>query len=237
MLDCFGLLSAADMSVLCVVLWRLWNHRNLIVHGLPVWSLEEIFDWASCFIEEYQNSAVSPVNSCSRISGLNSLRWVPPLRDKFLLNSDAAVDGSRRMVGFGLVIRNFEGCVMASSSQSICASYSPMVAEAVAILKGLQLAVDTGLVPVDLVSDAAVVVGLVNDMKEHGSEIGLVIDAIRKLMLALPSSVLRFAPRATNFVAHKLAKFALVSDVDCVWLEDFPRCVRDSLLKDAPGCL
>ncbi|KAK4852517.1 hypothetical protein QYF36_024774 [Acer negundo] len=98
----------------------------------------------------------------------------------FLVNSDAAIDVSRGVVGIGLVIRNSEGCVMASSSQQLFASFSPMVAEAVAIQKGNQLAIDTGLVPLEMVSDAAVVVGLVNDMEDHASEIGLVIDAIRK---------------------------------------------------------
>ncbi|KAK0574247.1 hypothetical protein LWI29_020355 [Acer saccharum] len=156
-----------------------------------MWSLEDIFEWASCFIEEYQNSADLPVTSSSRSSQLNPPHWVPSFLDKFLLNSNVAVDGSRRMVGIGLVICNFEGCVMATSSQRICAYYSPMVDEAVAIMKGLHLAFDTGLVPLDLVSDAAVVVGMVNDMKEHDLEIGLVIDAIRRLMLSLPSCVLR----------------------------------------------
>ncbi|KAK0597399.1 hypothetical protein LWI29_024899 [Acer saccharum] len=90
---------------------------------------------------------------------------------------------------------------MATSSQRIFAPYRPVVAEAVGILKGIQLACETGLVPLDLVSDVVGVVGLVNDTKEHASDIGLVIDAIRRLMRSLPSCELRFAPRATNLVA------------------------------------
>ena len=106
-----------------------------------------------------------------------------------------------------------------------------------AILKGLQLAFDTGLVPLDLVSDAAVVVGMVNDMKDHDAEIGLVIAAIRRMMVRLPSCVLKFAPRATNFVAHTLAKKALCSSQDYVWLEDFPPYIHRLLLMDVPGCI
>ena len=91
-----------------------------------------------------------------------------------------------------------------------------MVAETVAIFKGIQLACETGLVPLDLASaDAAVVVDMV-DMKEHAFEIGLVIDAIRSLMRSLSDCVLRFAPRATHFIAHTLAKNALSSVEDCV---------------------
>ncbi|KAK1562689.1 hypothetical protein Q3G72_015784 [Acer saccharum] len=126
---------------------------------------------------------------------------------------------------------------MAVSSQQIRASFSPLVAEAVAILKGIQLAFDSNLVSLDLVSDAAVTVGLVNDMKNHSVEIGLVIDAIRKLMLSLPGCILIFAPRGANFVAHTLSKNALSIPEDHVWLEDFPLSIRRFLLMDALGCI
>ncbi|KAK4846467.1 hypothetical protein QYF36_017550 [Acer negundo] len=217
---------------------RVWNHRNLVAHSLPTVRLEDVFEWASGCIEVYQNSA-APLNTSSSGNGqFSPPRWSPPIPAKYLLNFDVAIDGSRGVVGFGLAIRNSDGCVMAVSSQQVLASYSPMVAEAVAIFKGIQqLACDTGLVPLDLVSDAAVVVGLVNDTKEHASEIGLVIDAIRRHMMSLPSCVLRFAPRATNFVAHTLAKKALVADEDCVWIEDFSHYVRKFLIADAPGCV
>ena len=104
------------------------------------------------------------------------------------------------------------------------------------ILKGIQLACETGLVPLDLVSDATVVVSLVNDLKEHVSEIGLVVDAIRRLLVSLPGCELRYAPRSTNWVAHTLAKSALSSSEDYVWIEDFPPCICKFLLMDAPGC-
>ncbi|KAK4858049.1 hypothetical protein QYF36_010145 [Acer negundo] len=132
--------------------------------------------------------------SVGRGSQLSPPRWSPLNPNKFLLNSDVVVDGSRRIVGVGPVIRNSKGCVMATSSQQIFASYSLMVAEVVAILKGLQFAFDISLEPLDLASDAAKVVRMVNDTKDHTSEIGLVIIAIRRLMLALPNCVIRFTP-------------------------------------------
>ncbi|KAK4856550.1 hypothetical protein QYF36_018600 [Acer negundo] len=75
-------------------LWRVWNHRNLIVHEKPMLSLEDIFEWASYFIEEYQNCATSPVISSVSGSQLTAPRWVPPLLGRFLLNLDAAIDSS-----------------------------------------------------------------------------------------------------------------------------------------------
>ncbi|KAK3223637.1 hypothetical protein Dsin_010662 [Dipteronia sinensis] len=54
-------------------------------------------------------------------------------------------------IGFGIVIRDATGFVMASGSQSAAATYSPMVAETDAILRGLQFAGDTGNVAVQYV--------------------------------------------------------------------------------------
>ncbi|KAK4833910.1 hypothetical protein QYF36_013183 [Acer negundo] len=87
-----------------------------------------------------------------------------------------------------------------------------------------------------MVSDTTIVVGMVNDMKDHASEIGLVIDAIRKLKLSLPGCFLRFALRGANFVAHTLAKNAFSIMEDCYWLEDFSPSIRRFLLMDTPGC-
>ncbi|KAK4847718.1 hypothetical protein QYF36_005071 [Acer negundo] len=104
MLECFRLLKSVKMALFCVVLWRVWNHRNLIVRGKPMWSPEDIFEWASCFIEEYQNCATSHVVSNVSGSQLTAPCWVPPLLGRFLTNSDAAIDSSSRVMGIGVVI-------------------------------------------------------------------------------------------------------------------------------------
>ncbi|TXG61200.1 hypothetical protein EZV62_012563 [Acer yangbiense] len=90
-----------------------------------------------------------------------------------------ALGGFYRVVHGGLIepssfLRNQKGSALyrvTIGSKFLLNSYSPMVAEAVAILKGIQLARDTGLVPLDMVSDAAVVVGIVNDLRDHASKV------------------------------------------------------------------
>ena len=72
----------------------------------------------------------------------------------YKINSDAALDMVGHTVGVGVVIRNSDGLVMASNSQEIATTFSPQVAEAVAICRGLQLAVDSGLIPCMLESTA-----------------------------------------------------------------------------------
>ncbi|KAH7569150.1 hypothetical protein JRO89_XS06G0113900 [Xanthoceras sorbifolium] len=73
--------------------------------------------------------------------------WRPPDQDLFEINSDAALSVSEKMVGLGVVIRDSKGLVMLSSSRNLDACYSPNIAEAKAILFGMQLAIDSGLLP------------------------------------------------------------------------------------------
>ena len=113
---CFKVLKIEDLWILCVVLWRVWSNRNLVVHGLSSLGLEGVFEWASDFVDDYNSSAALPSSSSSVCGQVRPTSWLVPHLDKFLLNSDAAIDGSRGVVGFGLVIRNSEGCVMATSS-------------------------------------------------------------------------------------------------------------------------
>ncbi|KAK3231705.1 hypothetical protein Dsin_003586 [Dipteronia sinensis] len=75
-----------------------------------------------------------------------------------------------------------EGFVMASSSQTIEASFSPQVVKALAISRGLQLVIDTGLHPCRIDSDVKVVVDWINSSELLCSEIGNVIADIRILL-------------------------------------------------------
>ena len=82
----------------------------------------------------------------------------------------------------------------------------------------------TGLVPLVVESDVEVV-GFVNDNSLIGSDIGLVIDGNRFLIRNMYGCTLTYFKKKTNFIAHTLAKLALSSDEDRVWLEKFPPCV------------
>ncbi|KAK3225424.1 hypothetical protein Dsin_005286 [Dipteronia sinensis] len=122
------------------------------------------------------------------------------------------------VVGVGLVVRDSMGCVLATSSQRVVATYNAQLAEAVAIHRGLVLACETGLYPIEVESDAKVVVGWINDSKHYSSEVGLVIDAIHKILRYNISCSIKFVSKKANVVTHTLAKLALSWEEDYVWL-------------------
>ncbi|KAK3211471.1 hypothetical protein Dsin_016177 [Dipteronia sinensis] len=63
---------------------------------------------------------------------------------------------------------------MAASTQRMVANYSPQVAEAVAIYRGLRLAVESELGPIVVESDAALVVKWLNEGSFLESDVGLI---------------------------------------------------------------
>ncbi|KAK3228153.1 hypothetical protein Dsin_008015 [Dipteronia sinensis] len=77
----------------------------------------------------------------------------------------------------GFIIRDCFGEVMAVAAmcQNAGYGYSPLVVEIVALLRGMELALDTGLLPAVVESDALKVVNLVKFSCNNLSDVGLVI--------------------------------------------------------------
>ncbi|KAL5839914.1 hypothetical protein ACOSQ4_012522 [Xanthoceras sorbifolium] len=124
------------------------------------------------------------------------------------------------MVGLGVVISDSKGLVMLSSSRNLDACYSPNIAEAKAILFGMQLAIDSGLLPAVVESDSSSVISLINAKNSIFADISSILADIFDLRDSYLFIRFIFALRNLNMVAHQLAKMALVKDVDFVLLEE-----------------
>ncbi|KAK3204209.1 hypothetical protein Dsin_018255 [Dipteronia sinensis] len=153
---------------------------------------------------------------------------------------DAALDLGRNCVGLGIIIHDCFGEVMAVAAMRVNAGYSPLVAEAVALLRGMEFAWDTGLHPAVVESDALGVINQVNSGCEHTrmfpnlSDVGLVIQNICSRMSAGGFLDVQHVSRNVNQAAHTIAKLALMLDEDRVWLEDFSPQVESCILVDKP---
>ena len=122
----------------------------------------------------------------------------------------------------GIVIRDELGVVKASSAQLVKATVSPLVAEAMAVLCGIHLALDSGLCPFQVETDSLSVVNLVIKGCPPLGDVGTVIGDILALLDTLPACSVIFAPRKANVVAHCLARLALSSDFDVFWSDFVP---------------
>lgn len=66
--------------------------------------------------------------------------WMCLEEDLFKLNVDTAIFKQRGCSGFGVVIRDKEGCVLAAIAQKSHSVFSPAMMEALAVLKAIQCA-------------------------------------------------------------------------------------------------
>ncbi|KAK3212651.1 hypothetical protein Dsin_017357 [Dipteronia sinensis] len=153
---------------------------------------------------------------------LNDVKWKPSEKGFYKINYDAALNVSHQWVGIGVVIRDSQGQVMASSMQRIKAGYDPQLTEAVAVLRGIKLEFDTDLVPFVAEIDALGVVNRVNSGDPIASDIGMVEDEIVNCFRISPRGSVTHVPRNANFVAHTLSKHVLSMEEDCFWIEDYP---------------
>ncbi|KAK3204765.1 hypothetical protein Dsin_018811 [Dipteronia sinensis] len=150
---------------------------NLYCRGIPVNSTCSI--WAS-----KDESSWHALWGCQRLGDIRNhdrggiVVWKLPNLGVYKANTDTAININDKRIGFDIVIRDVTSCVMASSSQSVAATYSPMVVEVEAILHGLQFARDTSLLSVIIESDAAVVVKWINEESHCDSDVGLVLEEI-----------------------------------------------------------
>ncbi|KAK2659729.1 hypothetical protein Ddye_006262, partial [Dipteronia dyeriana] len=145
------------------------------------------------------------------------VKWRLPTAYLYKINTDTVLDVERNIVGVEAVIRNHLGEVMGTTAQRLEVSYSSFLAEAVAILCGIEFAIDLGLMPVVVESDALGVVKLINSCCPNSVEICFVCkDIVSRIQYGSVTGS-HFGPRKANDVTHSLAKMALSIDYDKYW--------------------
>ncbi|TXG70236.1 hypothetical protein EZV62_005171 [Acer yangbiense] len=216
---CMTSFAGAEVELLCLVLWRVWFRRNLMRNDEQLLSSNEVVPWAKSFLLDFQKS--NAVKSMVINSGSRPPRiWKPSDVGLFKLNTDAAINEAAGTVG------------------KISAGFSPLVAEVVALLRGLCFARDAGLWPCLVELDALSVVNLILDNGPLPySEISFVFQDIKNIIVGCPDCKVAFAPRLANMAAHSLAKFVLTIERDGFWLEDCPPEIFSAVLGDCPSLI
>ncbi|KAI9169470.1 hypothetical protein LWI28_012764 [Acer negundo] len=168
-------------------------------------------------VEKREDANYEDVSGKS-LNGVGAVSWQLPVEGTYKVNSDAAIDKDRQAVGIGLVIRDHQGMVlMATSTQCIHARYGPLVAKAAAILRGVILAIETGLTPFVVETDALGVANLVKAGFAPSADIGLIIEGILFRLWNFGGETVVYVFRNANFVADTLSKMALGPPVDYFW--------------------
>ncbi|KAK0585032.1 hypothetical protein LWI29_022499 [Acer saccharum] len=233
MLICLRVLDPYLLVLLSVIFWRVWYYRNQLVHNVEKEGYGDVVRWVTTFIEEWNSTHLVDKPCPALVSVAHG--WRPPEGGVWKINSNAATDYARKVIGFGIIIRDKSGKVFSTAAIKVRAMFSPLIAEAMAVWRGVSLALDFGLVPFQIESDCLQVIDLVNKGVPSSADVGPIISLIFDSLNSTPGCSISHTPRTGNLVAHNLVKFALSIERDCCWLDSCPPCVERLVQIDAFG--
>ncbi|KAK3189882.1 hypothetical protein Dsin_029443 [Dipteronia sinensis] len=133
-----------------------WFRRNDKVHESASFHDDDVVPSTMSYLSDFRK-ANTMKSKVSGERGMDTSRWIPHDRGRFKVNTDDAIDAESGNAGVGIIIRDSYGEVLASSSQSVGARYSPQIVEALALPRGLLFARETGIWPCLIESDAQTV--------------------------------------------------------------------------------
>ncbi|KAK3228184.1 hypothetical protein Dsin_008046 [Dipteronia sinensis] len=136
MILCISIMRTEEFELLCMMLWRVWFCHNGMIHDSKLFDVSEVMPWATSYIVEFKRANTMDVREAGKWHK-QLWKWCPPIADKFKMNTYAAIQSEVGRVGVWIIIRDSTGNVLASSAQNIKAEFSPTIAVAVALLRGL----------------------------------------------------------------------------------------------------
>ena len=210
--------------------WLLWNQRNTVIHGGKFKEPRWLNKRASEVLEEFQKTQVQ-----LSISTPTSLRtcWQPPPASVFKVNFDAAIFAELNCLGFGAIIQNDKGEVMAAMSVKGPPVTCSEEAEILACRKALEFSVDAGFSKVIVDGDNETVMRAVSSSSRTHSWLGNIYEDVKWLLRGMQVVSVNSIKREGNEVANVLARHAKNVVDEVFWLEDSPPPAVSALYFDS----
>ncbi|XP_075665170.1 uncharacterized protein LOC142634796 [Castanea sativa] len=215
-------LDKTEVELMVVQAWLIWNQRNRVVHGVKFLELGWLNKRAAKLLEEFQQSQEKL--QAKAVHGM--VRQV-------MQNDGTTVFEDNASSGFGVVIRNSRGEVMAAMTVKGHAVQCSEEAELLACRNSMEFATDAGFTSLVVEGDSINVARSIVSAKENQSAMGNIVGDIRHLMGALEWISVSCVKRNGNKVAHVLTRFAQHVSSDLFWMEEVPSVAFDFVNFDA----
>ena len=191
--------------------WNLWLRRNQFVFNPDSPFLDPVKSTIS-----YASEFFYIIGSYSKGKNMVSIpvKWVAPSLGWFKLNIDGSFLGNLGLAGGGGIIRNHLGEWVGGFSRAIGITTS-VQAELRALKDGFMLAIELGILNLDVEMDSLVAVELINSISSPNVFLSAIVMDCRYLMQSFEHFSLKHIFREANGCADILAK------TDCDQLLDF----------------
>ncbi|KAL0006476.1 hypothetical protein SO802_014037 [Lithocarpus litseifolius] len=159
--------------------------------------------------------------------------WKTPSGLAYKINVDAAVFNELNASGFGVVVRNDKGEVLAALAARGTFVQDSEEAEVLACRRAVEFAIEAGFMEIILEGDNINVMKAIMDPGTNCSRLGYVYDDIRCVGRSFRAFSVSHVRRTANFVAHSLAKFAKHIIGERIWMEESPPPALEALHIDS----
>lgn len=142
-----------------MVAWSVWEHRNRFRVGQKTWRVDEVAQWASELLQEFQD-----MHKKARrvVDHSEDLQWKPPNFGLFKINFGGALFAAQVSAGIGVVIRDWEGQIIAALSQKVRYLGSIELVEALAASRALSFAKELSIQQMVVKGDSLQVIQTIN---------------------------------------------------------------------------
>ncbi|KAL6542972.1 hypothetical protein OROHE_010492 [Orobanche hederae] len=213
-------------------LWVVWTNLCRLKHGDLGTDFAEAMRASKVMLANFQEARQNLDLSQRLLPSEGSRTWQCPSQGCLRLNVDVSVLHGGQLVGFGFIIRDHCGGIVAAVSRRIGFTATVLMGELHAMLLGIGFCLEHDLGPVVLFTDSLLAVHVVNDTYKGLNS--LCDDLFDAFAHARQNVVLDFrhARREANRAAPQLARFAFSSPDVMIWKADFPSWLLDIVLPD-----
>ena len=150
----------------------------------------------------------------------------------YKVNFDAAVFTKSNSSGFGVVIRNNLGEILAAVSTKGLAVGDSEEAEVLACRRALEFAIDAGFAELEIEGDNVTMMRSLASSSAIQSRLGNIYADIHVLVAGCQCLSFLWVNRSANRVAYSLAKHASLIEEDVYWMEKSPPPALEALYTD-----
>jgi ribonuclease HI len=212
-------------ELVAVTCWYLWWLRRRQTHGE---SIPPVFRCKLSILAITANASKASGPSLINRDG----KWQKPEPRVLKLNTDASFYADSSAGSAGAIIRDYEGSFVAASCRPLSYVASAMMAEAIAMKEGLELAQNLGCNRLIAESDSTETIEACSGESRWWNESTAIYADCIDISSAIGNVSFSFCPREANQVAHEIAKFGYIHNQNCNWVDEPPSFILDRLVND-----
>jgi ribonuclease HI len=231
----FEFLSRAtelQATTLSIAFYLIWEARNDARNSEAKPCLSRTSGKIVAFVDFIKQHLYKEVPVQRRVSSSSGPSWSPPPSGTVVVNSDAAIFHGRRVSSAGVIIRDHDGKFLVASHHFMSGHLEPELAEALALRRAVELALEEGVCNAIFESDCLSLISRINSGLEDRSSVGIIAAGIKHLVKDFTSVSFRHVRRALNEAAHLLAKSCVNVNSSFIFHSSVPDFLRGTLCID-----